>query len=138
MSDYRDVASHFRSTLRNIDTRTMTGTFNDMDDEGNETEHTLKLKFEVCDTCEGRGKYVNPAIDSHGLTREDFDDDPDFEEGYFSGRYDVTCGVCKGERVVPVVDEERSDKALVKRFQDLEQDAWDYAREVAFERSMGC
>jgi hypothetical protein len=43
---------------------------------------------------------VNPSIDSHGLSREDFDQDPDFEEDYFSGVYDVPCYVCSGARVV--------------------------------------
>jgi hypothetical protein len=55
----------------------------------------------VCPTCEGEGKHVNPSIDSHGISREEFDEDPDFEEAYFSGAYDVTCVECKGQRVVP-------------------------------------
>lgn len=68
-----------------------------------------------CPTCDGRGHHVNPSIDAGGLTRSDFDEDPDFEEGYFGGRYDVTCYECRGRRVVPTVDvhalapEERRD-----------------------------
>jgi hypothetical protein len=61
-----------------------------------------KHKFEVCPRCEGRGKHVNPAIDGHGLSAEDFDQDPDFREDYFSGVYDVPCYECKGDRVVKV------------------------------------
>ena len=67
----------------------------------------LPVRFEVCGRCNGHGCHVNPAIDGHGLTAEDFRDDPDFEEGYFSGRYDVTCEVCDGVRVLPEVDEDR-------------------------------
>jgi hypothetical protein len=137
MSDFRDIASNHRAVLKNIDSKKMTGTFSDEDEEGNEVEHTLRLKFEVCDTCEGRGVYVNPSIDSNGLTREDFDQDPDFAEDYFSGRYDITCAVCKGLRVEPVVDEANNPKALVERYQDLEADSWAYARELAHERDMG-
>jgi hypothetical protein len=59
-----------------------------------------KYLYEVCPRCRGEGKHVNPSIDSHGLSREDFDQDPDFEEDYFSGVYDVPCYVCSGARVV--------------------------------------
>lgn len=50
----------------------------------------------ICGLCRGEGTHVNPAIDSHGLTREDFDDDPDFAESYFAGHYDVPCVRCSG------------------------------------------
>lgn len=60
--------------------------------------------YEVCGRCLGSGKHVNPSIDGHGLSQEDFDADPDFEEAYFNGVYDVTCYECKGKRVVSVVD----------------------------------
>ena len=56
--------------------------------------------FRVCPTCEGYGTHVNPSIDAHGIGREEFDEDPDFEEAYFAGAYDVTCGKCNGQRVV--------------------------------------
>lgn len=55
---------------------------------------------ELCPACGGEGSVVDPAIDRHGLTHEDFDDDPDFADGYFSGRYDITCPVCEGEKIV--------------------------------------
>lgn len=57
-------------------------------------------KFIVCPVCGGRGSTVNPNIDAHGLTREDFDEDPDFADDYRSGAYDVQCRACLGERVV--------------------------------------
>jgi hypothetical protein len=65
----------------------------------------VPAKYAVCSVCEGRGTHVNPAIDGHGLTAEDFEQDPDFEEAYFEGRYDVSCEECNGLRVVPEVDE---------------------------------
>lgn len=58
-------------------------------------------QFAVCPTCEGRGSHVNPSIDSQGLSAEDFAEDPDFEEAYFSGAYDMPCSECHGQRVVP-------------------------------------
>jgi hypothetical protein len=61
----------------------------------------IKVRFEVCPACKGRGKYVNPSIDAHGLGAEDFEDE-DFAEGYRRGDYDVRCVLCEGEKVVPV------------------------------------
>jgi len=79
------------------------------DDEGEELE--LPARYDVCDTCHGTGSHVNPSIDSHGLSRDDFDEDPDFAEDYFRGVYDVSCHECHGRRVVPVVDEYRATEA---------------------------
>ena len=42
------------------------------------------------------GTMVNPSIDAGGLSYDDFYGDPDFEEDYFSGRYDVQCSACHG------------------------------------------
>lgn len=57
-------------------------------------------KWVVCPSCEGEGRYVNPAIDSQGLTVEDLADD-EFREDYFAGAYDLQCSECHGDRVVP-------------------------------------
>jgi hypothetical protein len=59
-----------------------------------------KIKWILCPVCNGDGKTVNPAIDAHGLTAEDFREDPDFAEAYWSGAYDITCRGCNGHRVV--------------------------------------
>jgi len=59
----------------------------------------VRTKFEVCSMCEGSGKVTNPNIDCGGVSREDFYDDPDFEEEYFSGSYDIICPHCAGKRV---------------------------------------
>jgi len=53
-------------------------------------------KWMICPTCKGEGCYVNPNIDSNGISGEDFADDPDFAEDYLSGAYDVQCATCKG------------------------------------------
>lgn len=56
----------------------------------------MTKKWIICPTCNGEGKYVNPNIDSNGLSAEDFADDPDFAESYFKGDYDVSCRTCGG------------------------------------------
>lgn len=100
----------------------------------------VHCRYEVCDLCRGSGKVVNPSIDCGGLTREDFDQDPDFEEDYFAGRYDVTCPECQGLRVVPAwsfVENNAFSKLVAEWLEDWERDeAYSYA-EMAAERRMG-
>src|SRR3954467_1010069 len=134
--DHRDVAGHYRPVLQDIDTRRMVARFTVEDEHGEEVEHEVRLRFDVCDTCDGRGSHVNPSIDSHGLTAEDFDDDRDFAEDYRTGVYDVPCAQCHGERVVPVVDEEANAAALVALYEAREAEAWDDARSTVREREM--
>lgn len=97
----------------------------------------IPARFEVCDLCRGRGSHVNPSIDASGLTCDDFDQDPDFEEDYRSGRYDVPCNECEGRRVVPVPDEQRTDPEILRMYEDRLKDDYDYRRECAAERAMG-
>lgn len=97
----------------------------------------LPCKNVVCYRCDGTGAHVNPAIDGHGLTQEDFDQDPDFKEGYFSGRYDVRCEVCGGQNVISVVDEERLNKRQKLIYEDWLRQERDHAAEVASEREWG-
>jgi hypothetical protein len=67
-------------------------------------------KLDVCPVCQGRGSYVNPAIDGNGLGADDFAEDPDFEESYHAGVYDITCVNCGGHKVVDAVDEGKLSK----------------------------
>jgi hypothetical protein len=53
----------------------------------------------VCPTCDGTGRTDPPEF-SGGFTTEDFDEDPDFEESYRAGVYDVACPECHGENVI--------------------------------------
>lgn len=103
----------------------------------------LPAKFEVCDTCQGKGSHVNPSIDSGGLSREDFDEDPGFREEYFSGAYDVPCYGCAGRRVVPVIDTSDSfswsedQKTAFAHHNEVLDDRAEMAAVYAAERRMG-
>jgi hypothetical protein len=110
-------------------------TFTLEDGEGTEVE--IPARYEVCGTCEGKGTHVNPSIDSHGLTWDDFAEDPDFAEGYWEGRYDVPCNECGGRRVSPVVDESRATEAQQKMFNDWAESIAEMEAEMAAERRMG-
>jgi hypothetical protein len=89
----------------------------------------LNAKYEVCDLCDGKGTTVNPAIDHYGITNEDFDEDPDFRENYFSGVYDVACRRCEGLRVMLAPDEENNPPELLNLYWQSEREKYDYARE---------
>ena len=71
----------------------------------------------------------------------DFDQDPDFEERYFSGVNDVTCYECRGNKVVAVpVDRDNlneRDREAYDAWESAEQGDYDYAAECEAERRMG-
>lgn len=100
-------------------------------------EHQLPSVYAVCPTCRGKGRHVNPSIDAHGLSREDFAADPDFAEDYFSGAHDVECYGCGGKRVVLVVDEERCPKHLLELYREAEREREQDARDEASARRFG-
>jgi hypothetical protein len=80
----------------------------------------------LCPVCEGEGKTVNPNIDDNGLTREDFDEDPDFAQDYINGVYDITCNACGGMRVVkPSRIKELQQNAEDRRLAARENGDWD-------------
>jgi hypothetical protein len=90
-------------------------------DEYTESGHWVAIRFEVCPLCEGHGKHVNPSIDAHGLSREDFDEDPDFAESYSRGDYDVRCTLCRGEKVVSVPLDAEVRETIEEHVRDLGQ-----------------
>jgi len=112
-------------------------------DEEVEEEVALPTKYEVCGRCEGKGTHVNPNIDGHGISQEEWDGpnwDQEEQEAYMSGRYDVSCYECHGTRVVKVVDwdylEQSDPKLSAAYIAHLDDDA-EYERTCAMERAMG-
>jgi hypothetical protein len=93
----------------------------------------VPVSFEVCPTCEGRGSHVNPSIDAHGLSADDFAEDPDFAEDYWSGAYDVPCYLCGGATTTPVCE----DAEIRREMEEQIQANYEYMREVEAERRMG-
>ena len=95
----------------------------------------VPCKWGVCQSCDGHGGYVNPSIDSNGISSEEWwDMDEEFRQSYMRGDYDITCQECKGKRVSPVPYYEEDQRKL---------DAWhqaeyEYRMEREAERRMGC
>ncbi len=104
-------------------------------------EVEIPTKFEVCPRCEGRGSHVNPAIDGHGITAEEWNG-PDWDEDsramYLSGGYDVACERCGGKRVIPVPHRERMSQEELKAWDDQAREIAALEAEEAWERRMGC
>jgi hypothetical protein len=135
MMDPRDLAHTQRwwnsiTPSRKLATATLW--FED-EDGGYEETVDVPVTFVVCALCDGTGRHVNPSIDAHGLSREDFEDDPDFLEDYFNGIYDVICYLCKGANVVPVA----SDPKLLKAIKDKRTASLEVAAEYEAERRVG-
>ena len=107
-------------------------------DQGDEVVLAIPAKFELCPRCRGVGSHVNPAVDGQGISQEDFDQDPDFQEAYFRGDYDVACHRCQGEKVIKVIDRERATEAEKKLFDANERELADYDAEREAERRAGC
>ena len=80
-------------------------------------EYGVKLptKWKVCGTCNGSGIMV---LNHAAFTREDFDEDPDFEEDYFSGVYDQPCDGCNGRTTTLEVDEDNTPPDVLKNWHD--------------------
>lgn len=94
-------------------------------------ELLLPGEYIVCTKCRGEGKHTNPAIDSHGISQEEFDENPGFQEAYMNGVYDIPCEKCNGERLLPRVFLEMLPKKLHERVQGTISAQEDYWAETA-------
>jgi hypothetical protein len=95
--------------------------------------------YAVCGPCGGRGSYINPAIDSNGITGEEMDElGEEFREGYMRGTYDVTCDACDGKRVALVEDRERIAPDVLEAIIRRSESEAEYRAEEEAERRAGC
>ena len=107
--------------------------------EDHDGKVSFPTRYQVCDGCGGTGRVTNPSIDCGGLSAEDFAQDPEFAEDYFSGAYDQPCGRCRGEKVT--VDPTailQHHPGVGKGIRSWEQDQAEFAAERAAELRMGC
>jgi hypothetical protein len=93
----------------------------------------------ICTLCGGDGSHVNPSIDAHGLSAEDFADDPDFAEAYMRGDYDVSCRRCGGTGKLRADEAERiaeraAEAARDRRTRAAEDGDWESYLSASDER----
>lgn len=94
----------------------------------------LPCKFEVCSLCEGEGTHVNPSIDAHGVSGEEF---AELMEDYANGFFNILCNECHGLRVVWVVDRERCSSHLLAAWDMWEEELLDFRSMQESERRVG-
>lgn len=101
-------------------------------------EVDLPSKYEVCYRCRGEGHHGHPAFDGVSVSWW-YEDDPSGEslDNYMSGKYDVRCEECNGQRVVLVPDESRMTQEQIQGWDDHCQQEWEYQQEREMERRMG-
>ena len=101
----------------------------------------LPFIFDVCPTCNGKGSYVNPDIDSNGITEGEWENwSYEEQEEYLSGYYDITCAECNGQRVVPIIDKtylSEAEKVFVKMVEKKREEEYKDAVERQREFEMG-
>lgn len=105
--------------------------------EDAEEDVTVPIRYIICTTCNGRGRHVNPSVDSNGISAEEFAEDPDFAEQYRRGDYDVTCYGCGGKRVQPMLDIDKITKELHARIDKHLEEREAYRRERVNEIARG-
>lgn len=97
----------------------------------------MPTRAEVCPGCNGKGSHVNRAVDGHGISPEEFAEDPDFAEAYFAGVYDVVCDTCGGDNVIWVYDESLMTDEEIEYVRDYQQSIWESYEISRQERMMG-
>lgn len=141
--DPRDAAAMYNKWYKKFDEHSGMITVKLYDsDTDEEIEFEFPAKYEVCQVCCGRGTHVNPSIDAHGISAEEFHEDPDFAEDYHRGTFDVTCYACHGARVVPEIDHDSCKwtdelKKAYEKFEDYQVGVAQSRREEEYERRMG-
>ncbi len=112
-------------------------TFTIYHDNDSEEEISVPTHWEVCPVCNGQGTHVNPSIDAHGITADEFHEDPDFEGDYFSGVYDQTCNECHGRTTVRAPNWDAMSQEHQDAYQRQCDDLNSMYAEMAAERRMG-
>jgi len=138
--DSRDKARALGTWWDSFDEESMTLTVMRQMWSGFDEEVIFPAKYVVCNLCNGTGSHINPAIDAHGISAAEFEDDPQFGEDYHNGVYDVACYACNGKRVVATIDEDNLNRQQLKDLEwieELKQDAEDCLAEQESERRHG-
>ena len=118
MIDYRDIAASIPDIWKRFDEETMKMYMDVQDECGNEYVVAAACEYIVCKTCNGKGRYVNPSIDSNGITASEWQEwSYEERQSYKTGAYDITCTTCKGRRVTP----EPLDEELRKEFYEEQE-----------------
>lgn len=113
----------------------------DMIDEDGFVE--FQMEYQVCPLCDGKGKHVNPSIDAHGITSDEWSEwSYEDREDYMSGVYDVVCYECGEKRVVPLISTSRfyrtkAIEELIEYIDECKAEEASYVHMCMSEKAMG-
>lgn len=104
-----------------------------------------KLKWIICECCNGNGQVENPAF-VNGFTSSEWQEmGPDDQSNYMIGCYDVRCENCKGSGKVQVADvaamtfgEKREYVHEVREYRENARINAEINADIDAERRMGC
>lgn len=111
-----------------------------------EIRMSFPARWAICPACEGDALTTRHIeCDGGGFTASEWadacDDDPDFAEDYFGGRYDRPCPDCNGLGRVQVIDEDAEldwrRRILLKAYREQERDSAEIDAIQAAERRYG-
>ena len=105
------------------------------DEDVDGEEITLPTKKGVCWDCGGKGKTLVAGL--RGDVTEMINEDPDFADGYWGGRYDETCHTCRGQNVVDDIDYDALEPGMREALFKLQEQEDADRRETAHEIAMG-
>ena len=136
--DHRIIATYTKNWYSRLDMGKMLADVFYYEDQ-DELIEQVPFKMEVCPTCNGTGFYVNPNIDSNGITQDEWNYEwaHDEKEAYISGEYDAPCATCNGNCVVPVVDQNRATQEQIALVEKVIAIHTEYAVERANEIKYG-
>ena len=104
----------------------------------------LPCKVDWCYACNGSGGRSKYDIEGYDINSMITDDgghtDYDFKEDYFSGKTDITCNICNGDKIQNIVDWESCNElqlAILKSDEKCWQEEADDRAEQEAERRMG-
>ena len=109
-------------------------------DAGQTETLEARCQWAVCPECDGSG--VTSAHLGDWTASEWAEEDPDFQDDYMAGRYDIPCPRCKGDRVVaePILPEflaNDHERAVYAAYLEEMQEAIYHEQERAAERRAG-
>jgi hypothetical protein len=121
--DRRDRVAAEGAWYERFDDKRMVAIVLHVNDDEEEVEIEIPCTYQVCETCNGKGSHVNPSIDAHGISAEEWANDWDEEdrETYLSGGYDQPCNECGGLRVVAAPDEQRLTEQMKEALKAAER-----------------
>lgn len=114
--------------------------FTEYQNEGDEIHHYLPANWAICRSCNGNGTTTaHIENDGGGITADEMEElGEDFRHDYMSGVYDRPCPHCNGSGKVKELDRGNVDKELLTKWDEFQQEEYEYRQMCEMERKLGC